>query len=268
MTPTSRRYRAVLFDLFDTLVRFDRERLPVVQIDGREVRSTVGQLHGVLRQWAPHVTIEDLHRALGESWREAERLRAIDHREVAAPERFAHLFRCLALDSGSCPPGLVSDLIETHRRELANAIEFPPHHAELLEELRARYRLAVVSNFDYTPTALAILRAAGIAGLFETIVVSDAVGWRKPAPVIFREALNRMGLGAGEVLFVGDRADIDVAGALAIGMDVAWINPAGDPLPPGLAPPTYEIRDLDDLRGILIGPEPTASVGPSDASNG
>jgi FMN phosphatase YigB (HAD superfamily) len=70
------------------------------------------------------------------------------------------------------------------------------------------------------------------------------------------------------VLFVGDRADIDVAGALAIGMDVAWINPAGDPLPPGLAPPTYEIRDLDDLRGILIGPEPTASVGPSDASNG
>src|SRR5688572_2869346 len=264
---SARRYLAILFDLFDTLVRFDRERLPLVRIDGREVRSTVGQLHGVLREWAPHVTIEALYGALAESWREAERLRAIDHREVAAPERFAHLFRCLAIDSGSCPPGLVTDLIETHRRELANAVEFPAHHARLLEELRARYRLAVVSNFDYTPTALAILRAAGIVDLFETVVVSDAVGWRKPAPVIFREALNRMGLEAPEVLFVGDRADIDVAGALAMGMDVAWINPEGEPLPPGLASPTYEIRDLADLRGILIGPEPPASDGPPHASN-
>jgi HAD superfamily hydrolase (TIGR01549 family) len=268
MTPHLPRYRAVLFDLFDTLVRFDRERLPVVQLDGRTVRSTVGKLHEVLRAWAPHVTLEALYGALGDSWREAERLRAIDHREVSAPERFAHLFRRLALDSGDCPPGLVTDLIEAHRRELAKAVEFPAHHATLLEELRRRYRLAVVSNFDYTPTALGILREAGIAAFFETIVVSDAVGWRKPAPAIFREALTRMRLDAREVLFVGDRIDIDVTGALAAGMDVAWVNPSAEPLPPGLAAPTYELRDLADLRAILGGPGPTASDRPPDASNG
>ena len=251
MSSTSVRYRAVFFDLFDTLVRFDRERLPVAQVDGRTVHSTVGHVHAVLRPWAPHVTIDALHAALGESWREAERLRAIDHREVAAPERFAHLFRCLALDPGTYPPGLVTDMIETHRRELAKAVEFPPHHATLLHELRRGYRLAVVSNFDYTPTALGILREAGIVELFETVVVSDAVGWRKPAPAIFREALWRMRLDAGETLFVGDRADIDVAGAVAMSMDVAWLNPGAEPLPPGLASPTYEIRDLADLRGIL-----------------
>jgi FMN phosphatase YigB (HAD superfamily) len=76
-----------------------------------------------------------------------------------------------------------------------------------------------------------------------------------------------MGLEARDALFVGDRADIDVAGALALGMDVAWVNPAGEPLPPGLAPPTYELRDLADLRGILLGPGPTASDGAPDASN-
>jgi len=32
-------YRAVLFDLFDTLVRFDRDRLPAVRVNGREIRS-------------------------------------------------------------------------------------------------------------------------------------------------------------------------------------------------------------------------------------
>jgi FMN phosphatase YigB (HAD superfamily) len=214
----------------------------------------VGRLHAVLRGFAPHVTVEALYGALSESWREAERRRAIDHREVAAPERFAHLFRCLDMDPEACPSGLVTDMLEAHRGELAKAAEFPAHHRPLLEELSRRYRLAVVSNFDYTPTAIGILREAGVAHLFEAIIVSDAVGWRKPAPTIFREALSRMGLEAREALFVGDRADIDVAGARAIGMDVAWVNPAAEPLPSGLAAPTYELRDLADLRPILLGP--------------
>jgi HAD superfamily hydrolase (TIGR01549 family) len=252
--PPRARYAAVLFDLFDTLVRFDRERLPSVQIQGREVRSSVGKLHEVLRPWAEHVTIEALHGALGESWKEAERLRAIDHREVAAPERFAYLFRCLALDQRACPPGLITDLIDTHRRELAKAVQFSPEHRTLLDELRGRYRLAVVSNFDYTPTALAILREAGIVDFFEIIVVSDAVGWRKPAPVIFHQALDRMGVAPDQAVFVGDRIDIDVAGARALGMDAAWLNPAAEAAPPGHVPPTYELRDLVDLRPILLPP--------------
>jgi len=37
------------------------------------------------------------------------------------------------------------------------------------------------SNFDYTPTALDILGRAGVVELFDTIVVSDEVGWRKRA---------------------------------------------------------------------------------------
>lgn len=248
----TRPYRALLFDLFDTLVRFDRDRLPVVHVNGREIRSSVGRLHEVLSASAPHVTLEALHGAMGESWKEAERLRAIDHREVAAPERFAHLFRCLALDPDACAPGLVTTLIETHRTELAKAIEFPPHHRALLDELRGHYRMAVVSNFDYTPTALAILGQAGIADHFEHIVVSDAVGWRKPAATIFRQTLDRMGLGPADALFVGDRIDIDVAGARALGMDAAWINPGAEPVPPGLAPPTYDLRDLAELRSVLV----------------
>ena len=262
----TRRYRAVLFDLFDTLVRFDRHRLPAVEVNGREIRSSVGKLHEVLRGEAPHVTLEALHGAMGESWKEAERLRAIDHREVAAPERFAHLFRCLSLDPDACRPGLVQDLIETHRRELALVVEFPPRYRILLDELRERYRLAVVSNFDYTPTALGILRAAGIVEHFEHIVVSDAVGWRKPAPHIFRETLGRMGLDPAHALFVGDRADIDVAGARALGMDAAWLNPDAEVLPSGLASPTYELRDLTDLRPILV-EDAAASDGPPRASH-
>jgi FMN phosphatase YigB (HAD superfamily) len=244
-------YAAVLFDLFDTLVRFDRERMPEIQVNGRRVRSTAGHIHAVLRAHAPQVSLEACYEALVESWREAERLRAIDHREVPAPERFGHFFRRLALDAPSLPAGLGEAVIDAHRRELGKAADFPRHHGPLLQRLAGRYRLAVVSNFDYTPTAVDILEREGVAGLFSAIVVSDAVGWRKPKREIFDTALRRLGVSAGDALFVGDRADIDVLGAQRAGMDAAWINPEGAPLPPGMAPPRYEIRDLADLGGIL-----------------
>lgn len=244
-------YRAVLFDLFDTLVRFDRDRLPTTEIGGRLVRTTARHLHDVLREHAPDVTLETFYAGLQESWREAERLRAVDHREVTAPQRFSHLLRCCGLDPGGVPPALVTRMLDAHRRELSKAAEFPAHHARLLADLARRYRLAVVSNFDYTPTALGLLETAGVVDLFRTIVVSDEIGWRKPAPPIFAEALRRVGVAPEEALFVGDRADIDVIGAQQAGMHAVWINPDRTPLPAGIDPPEFEIRDLDELRAIL-----------------
>jgi HAD superfamily hydrolase (TIGR01509 family) len=244
-------YRAVLFDLFDTLVRFDRERLPTTEIGGRQVRTTARYVHDVLREHAPEVTLDALYAALQESWREAERLRAVDHREVTAPQRFAHLLRCCGLDPGGVPAALVARMLDAHRRELSKAAEFPAHHGPLLATLARRYRLAVVSNFDYTPTAVGLLEQAGVVDLFTTVVVSDAIGWRKPALPIFAEALRRVGVAAADALFVGDRADIDVIGAQRAGMHAVWINPDRAPLPDGIAPPEFEIRDLDELRAIL-----------------
>ena len=244
-------YAAILFDLFDTLVRFDRDRMPEIQINGKTVRTSAGKLHAVLNAHAPQVSLEACYEALLGSWREAERLRAIDHREVPAPVRFAHFFKRLGLDEAALPPGFAQTLIDVHRAALGRAAEFPAHHGPLLRSLAGRYRLAVVSNFDYTPTAMDILERAGVTGLFAAVIVSDAIGWRKPRREIFDAALQRLGVGPGEALFVGDRADMDVLGAQRIGMDAAWINRDAEPLPTGVAQPTYEIRDLAELASIL-----------------
>ena len=246
-------YAAIFFDLFDTLVHFERDRLPEVEINGTKVRSTAGHLHAVLAAHVGDVTLERTYAALLASWKEAERLRAIDHREVSAQERFAEFFRRLGLDAASLPPGLDVALIDAHRRELAKAARFPDHYGPLLRRLARQHRLAVVSNFDYTPTALAILDAAEVRGLFAAIVVSDEVGWRKPRADIFQAAIRRTGVDPRRTLFVGDRADIDVVGAHGVGMEAAWINPEGEPLPAGLAAPRYEIRDLAELEAIVAG---------------
>ena len=245
------RFAAVLFDLFDTLVHFDPERLPVVEVSGKTVRSSAGRLHAILCGHAPAVTLEACYDALRASWQEAERLRALDHREVTAPQRMDDMLQRLALDPAGCPSGFVETLLDAHRQALSEAAKFPEHYGALLRALRPRYRLAVVSNFDYTPTALGMLRDAGVVELFDTIVVSDAVGWRKPRPEIFQVALKTLGVAPADALFVGDRADIDVVGAQNMGMPVAWVNRARAPLPPGIPPPDYEIRDLAELAPVL-----------------
>ncbi len=188
--------------------------------------------------------------ALFWSWQEAERIRAEAHREVTAPERFGMLFGRLDLE----PSAEARDLLLAHPHARALEGGRVPRRTTrpLLKALRERYRLAVVSNFDYSPTCLAILEREGIADLFETIVISDEVGWRKPKPIIFETALDRMkALRPADALFVGDRADIDVIGARAVGMPTVWINREAERLPTDIQPPDHEIRDLADLRAIL-----------------
>jgi HAD superfamily hydrolase (TIGR01549 family) len=244
-------YRAILFDLFDTLVSFDRSRLPELSINGRVIRSTAGKLHEAFRPFAPEVELGRFVDALMWSWQEAERIRNENYREVAAPERLGFLIERLGLEPAALGDEAMSTLLATHMRELSKAIVFPAHHGPLLRALRERYRLAVVSNFDYTPTARGVLEREGIADVFDIILVSDEVGWRKPKPLIFEAALERLEVAAGEALFVGDRIDIDVAGAQGVGMGSAWINPEGTAVPPDVRPPDYEIRDLAELGPIL-----------------
>src|SRR5215813_6987757 len=251
-------YRAVLFDMFDTLVRFDRARLPAATIGGREIRSSVPVLHDIAASALPGVGLETFHEAFLWSYQEAERIRADTHVEVPAHRRLEILYRRVGVDPAAIPHAVTERLLLTHMACLASAAEPMPGQGELLDWLRGRYRLGVVSNFDYSPTVHRILTEGGILGRFETVVVSDEVGWRKPRPVIFQRALAQLGLRAEECLFIGDRPEIDVAGAKAMGMAAGWLNPDRTPLPPGLPAPDLDLPGLAELRAALE-PHPKGS---------
>jgi len=76
--------------------------------------------------------------------------------------------------------------------------------------------MGVVSNFaDCLPRRL---KEAGIADFFDTIVVSDDVGIKKPDERIFAIAAERLGVIPRRVLYVGDNPQVDCAGALHAGM--------------------------------------------------
>jgi putative hydrolase of the HAD superfamily len=90
----------------------------------------------------------------------------------------------------------------------------------LLESLRARdLRLGLVSNaFDPGWLLHRDLEQLGVAERLDFAVFSSEVGKRKPHPAIFKRALEELGVGAEDAVFVGDRLYEDIRGAGELGM--------------------------------------------------
>jgi putative hydrolase of the HAD superfamily len=91
---------------------------------------------------------------------------------------------------------------------------------------RLGLRCAVVSNSD--GRAEEHLALGGVRDGLEFIVDSQLVGVEKPDPRIFALALERLGLPAARVLFVGDIRSVDEAGARAAGVHFVLLDPYGD----------------------------------------
>lgn len=120
----------------------------------------------------------------------------------------------------------------------------------LLEALRPHYRLGLVTN-GLKEVQRPRLHAAGIAGFFEVIVVSDEIGPAKPQAAFFDHAFTEMGGPERDrVLVVGDNLNADVKGGLDYGLHACWYNPEGAEryLP---ISPTYEIGGYGELLTLL-----------------
>ena len=122
--------------------------------------------------------------------------------------------------------------------------ELYPEVPDVLEELRSRFQLAVISNFD--GRLRFILQHLGISSYFSYIFISSELGADKPDPEIFRRVLNLIDLNGNEVLHVGDDPERDWNAASAAGLSVFRLDrPRNSP------------RDLLSWVGRDSNPEPT-----------
>ena len=121
-----------------------------------------------------------------------------------------------------------------------------PHAREVLRDLRLRgLKLGIITN-GWSEQQLQAVSGLGLTHLFDDVIVSEAVGLRKPDPAIFRLALSRLNVVADEALYVGDSPENDVAGPQSAGMRAA-LFPGGHSLPTHIRPDWV----LQDLRGVL-----------------
>jgi putative hydrolase of the HAD superfamily len=121
------------------------------------------------------------------------------------------LERCGYADLGIAP------LVDAFRSHDPGVLDCYPGVVEAMGLLSQLVPVGIVT--DGNPAIQrAKLRALGLG--FDVVVCSDEAGraHRKPDPLPFRRALDALAVDGSCTVFVGDRPDKDVAGAIAAGM--------------------------------------------------
>jgi FMN phosphatase YigB (HAD superfamily) len=244
-------YKALIFDLFDTLVDFDRAQIPMVKIDDREIPSTAGETYKVLAQHDDRLTFEAYYRLLSTISKELAATRNRDYIEIPARRRFEQLFDRLRLPRDTAGEACIDAMLATHHHHMVRATVSPPERLQVVEALKPRYPLAILSNFDSAQTGLRILDRHALSPHFHPIHISEAIRYRKPRAEAFLGTVAAMGVIPQEVLFIGDTFALDVVGAKRVGMDVAWFDRKKTPPDLTAAKPDYVISGLPDLLKIL-----------------
>jgi len=155
---------------------------------------------------------------------------------------YSHLLSEIGVQDDSIRDQLVSSI-----RTSANWDTIRPGTAARLREIGERYRLAVISNADGKIED--VLSRCGIADCFHTITDSGRVGYEKPHPEIFRQALESMHAAPEEGLYVGDVYSVDYLGATGVGMQATLMDVPGayrDKAVP-------RVDSLEDLQIVLRG---------------
>jgi putative hydrolase of the HAD superfamily len=189
--------RAVLFDIDGTL--YDRDAAML---------SLADEQYAVFR---------DRMNGVGKSAFVARLLEIDDHGYRLRSEVYARLAEEFGLDNT-----LAVELERHFWQEYARRCDVSDDTRLTLETLRsAGKKLGVISN-GQTKWQMTKLEGLGLARCFDTILISESEGIRKPDPRIFHLAVERLGVAPHEAMFVGDQPQVDAEGAHNAGLVGVW----------------------------------------------
>jgi putative hydrolase of the HAD superfamily len=122
-----------------------------------------------------------------------------------------------ALERCGCAGVAVAPLVEVFREHAPPALDCYPGVVDELCALSTLVPVGIVTDGD------PVIQRAKVRALrldVDVVVYSDEEGraHRKPDPLPFRSALDALAVDAGDAVFVGDRPDKDIAGAIAAGL--------------------------------------------------
>lgn len=123
----------------------------------------------------------------------------------------------------SVSPDFIDTLADGYIEHLGSFDHLLPHALEILEYLKPKYRLHIITN-GFQEIQDKKMTNAKIKGYFDQIVNSEMAGVKKPHPLIFQMALDRTGAEPQRSLMIGDDLEADILGAKALGFNVLHFN--------------------------------------------
>ncbi|TCP19145.1 putative hydrolase of the HAD superfamily [Scopulibacillus darangshiensis] len=114
------------------------------------------------------------------------------------------------------------DLLQDYLDEFKYSCIPFPNLASMLEKLKGKGILLGMITNGRGPFQMDNIKALGIEHYFDTILISEYEGLKKPDPIIFKRALERLGVSPNKSVFVGDHPENDVKAAQNVGMKAIW----------------------------------------------
>jgi HAD superfamily hydrolase (TIGR01662 family) len=186
--------------------------------------------------------VADVFLKKSEEWRNG------DLHEGPTEEVYAEALESLGLD---VPASKLTRLAED---VLSESIIYTvaPDTPDALRALKERgLEVGCVSNTYQSSRSLEkSLVRYGLMQHIDTLVTSSEVGWQKPHPAIFEEALRRLNVEARETVFVGDMVWADIQGAQALGMKAVLTHQYREEDPDGVKPDLI-VQRLSEVVGYV-----------------
>ena len=199
--------KAVFFDLYHTLVRFEPPREELQTRALKDFGIDVGP--EVFRR--PIVIADEF------IYQEITRTPLS---QLSAEDRTALYARYQGIvlkEAGiEATDKLILDLLGKMQQFDMKLVLFDDVVPALTDLKRRGLILGLISNVDRDITPL--LNQLGLTSLLQVVVTSQDMGFNKPNPEMFQAALRRAGVQASEAIYVGDQYQIDVVGANNVGM--------------------------------------------------
>ena len=97
-----------------------------------------------------------------------------------------------------------------------------PEVREVLDQLKRKHRLAVLSNADFKMLKSAVTHN-GLDHVFDRIISVDVISQFKPTPSVYQLAISGLEVDKEYIAFVSTNT-WDVAGAKSFGFKTIWLN--------------------------------------------
>lgn len=223
------RYRYLLVDNDNTLMDFDRAEALALAQTLRDLGLPADE--AVCRLY--HGINDALWKALerGETTQQALKV-----------ERFHQLLAELNRQDISAEAAA-----ETFALRLGEHAELLPGALELLDGLRGKMRIALVSN-GVSAIQRSRLSRCPFTPWLDAVMISEEIGASKPDPAMVEAALTALGCeDKAQAVLLGDSLTADIPAAVSAGIDSIYLDRHGRPS----ALPTYTVRSLDEAAALL-----------------
>lgn len=144
---------------------------------------------------------------------------------------------------------LAAGIVTYRRAREANLLVYPNVQRTLVELLKSGIRIAVVSD---APSQEAWMRIylLNLHHMFDVVLTFDDTGVRKPSPVPFQMALDKLNISASEALMIGDWPERDVVGAKQLGIRTIFAR-YGDTFGTRESGADWDIDDIYEVVRIV-----------------